>query len=40
MSMLATTVGLYLIPFYKTAVLLIIMMSVVGASGSIVGVGK
>nr|XP_021494431.1 sodium-dependent glucose transporter 1C [Meriones unguiculatus] len=32
MSMLATTTGLYLIPFCKTAALLIAMMSVFGAS--------
>jgi FHS family Na+ dependent glucose MFS transporter 1 len=30
--MLATTVGLYLIPFCKTAVLLVVMMSVFGIS--------
>nr|XP_040139152.1 sodium-dependent glucose transporter 1-like [Ictidomys tridecemlineatus] len=39
LSLLTTAVGLYLIPFYKRAVLLIIMMSVYGASGSIVGIG-
>ncbi|XP_031202959.1 sodium-dependent glucose transporter 1-like [Mastomys coucha] len=32
MSMLATTVGLYLIPFCKSAALLIAMMSVFGVS--------
>uniref|UniRef100_A0A8D2CSQ9 Sodium-dependent glucose transporter 1 n=1 Tax=Sciurus vulgaris TaxID=55149 RepID=A0A8D2CSQ9_SCIVU len=39
MSMLATAVGLFLIPFYKGAIVMIIMMSVFGASGSIVGIG-
>ena len=32
MSMLATTIGLYLIPFCKPAALLIAMMSVFGVS--------
>nr|XP_055186487.1 sodium-dependent glucose transporter 1 [Nyctereutes procyonoides] len=39
MSMLATTVGLYLVPFCKTAVLLIIMMSVFGVSIGILDTG-
>uniref|UniRef100_A0A8C6W8Q3 Sodium-dependent glucose transporter 1 n=1 Tax=Nannospalax galili TaxID=1026970 RepID=A0A8C6W8Q3_NANGA len=38
-SMVATTVGLYLIPFCKTAVLLIVTMSVFGASVGIVDTG-
>ncbi|XP_069866773.1 sodium-dependent glucose transporter 1B-like [Dipodomys merriami] len=38
-SMLATTVGLYLIPFCKTAVLVIVMMSVFGASVGILDTG-
>ncbi|XP_073645614.1 sodium-dependent glucose transporter 1 isoform X1 [Tursiops truncatus] len=32
MSMFATTIGLYLVPFCKTAVLLIVMMSIFGVS--------
>ncbi|XP_051020442.1 monocarboxylate transporter 10 isoform X2 [Acomys russatus] len=39
MSMVATTVGLYLIPFCKTAVLLIVTMSVFGASVGVVDTG-
>ncbi|XP_064145982.1 LOW QUALITY PROTEIN: sodium-dependent glucose transporter 1 [Loxodonta africana] len=38
-SMLATTVGLYLVPFCKRAVLLIVMMSVFGASIGILDTG-
>ncbi|XP_047415286.1 sodium-dependent glucose transporter 1-like [Sciurus carolinensis] len=38
-SMLATAVGLYLIPFCKRAVLLIVMMSVLGASIGILDTG-
>ncbi|KAL6043775.1 hypothetical protein STEG23_018542 [Scotinomys teguina] len=38
-SMLATTVGFYLIPFCKKAVLLIVMMSVFGVSVSVVDTG-
>ncbi|XP_031204164.1 sodium-dependent glucose transporter 1A [Mastomys coucha] len=38
-SMVATAVGLYLIPFCKTAVLLIITMSVFGASVGVVDTG-
>uniref|UniRef100_A0A2K5DA98 Major facilitator superfamily domain containing 4B n=1 Tax=Aotus nancymaae TaxID=37293 RepID=A0A2K5DA98_AOTNA len=38
-SMLATTVGLYLVPFCKTAVLLTIMMSVFGTSIGILDTG-
>ncbi|XP_026944336.1 sodium-dependent glucose transporter 1 [Sagmatias obliquidens] len=32
MSMFATTIGLYLVPFCKAAVLLIVMMSIFGVS--------
>ncbi|XP_058422434.1 LOW QUALITY PROTEIN: sodium-dependent glucose transporter 1 [Diceros bicornis minor] len=39
MSMLATTVGLYLVPFCKVAVLLIVMMSVFGVSMGILDTG-
>jgi FHS family Na+ dependent glucose MFS transporter 1 len=39
MSMLVITVGLYLIPFCKTVVLLIATMSVFGASGGILNTG-
>lgn len=39
LSMLATTVGFYLVPFCKTAVLLIVMMSVFGASVGILDTG-
>ncbi|XP_054424616.1 LOW QUALITY PROTEIN: sodium-dependent glucose transporter 1 [Pteronotus mesoamericanus] len=39
MSMLATTVGLYLVPFCKRAVLLIVMMSVFGVSMGILDTG-
>ncbi|XP_007938985.2 LOW QUALITY PROTEIN: sodium-dependent glucose transporter 1 [Orycteropus afer afer] len=39
MSMLATTVGLYLVPFCKKAVLLIVMMSVFGTSIGILDTG-
>uniref|UniRef100_A0A8C8U4R1 Sodium-dependent glucose transporter 1-like n=1 Tax=Peromyscus maniculatus bairdii TaxID=230844 RepID=A0A8C8U4R1_PERMB len=38
-SMLATTAGFYLIPFCKKAVFLIVMMSVFGASVSVVDTG-
>nr|XP_021494429.1 sodium-dependent glucose transporter 1C-like isoform X2 [Meriones unguiculatus] len=38
-SMLATTVGLYLIPFCKKAIILIVMMSVFGASAGVVDTG-
>ncbi|XP_020024289.1 sodium-dependent glucose transporter 1 isoform X1 [Castor canadensis] len=38
-SMLATTVGLYLIPFCKIAVLLVVMMSVIGVSIGILDTG-
>ncbi|XP_045400149.1 LOW QUALITY PROTEIN: sodium-dependent glucose transporter 1 [Lemur catta] len=38
-SMLVTTVGLYLVPFCKTAVLLIVMMSVFGASIGLLDTG-
>ena len=38
-SMLATTVGLYLIPMCKKAFLLIIMMAVFGASVGVVDTG-
>ncbi|XP_054993114.1 sodium-dependent glucose transporter 1-like isoform X2 [Sorex araneus] len=38
-SMLATTVGLFLVPFCKTAVLLIVMMSVFGFSTGILDTG-
>lgn len=37
--MLATTVGLYFIPFCKKAVLLAVMMSVFGASVGVVDTG-
>jgi FHS family Na+ dependent glucose MFS transporter 1 len=37
--MVATAAGLYLIPFCKTAVLLIITMSVFGASVGVVDTG-
>lgn len=39
MSMLATTVGLYLVPFCKAVVLLIVMMSVFGVSMGILDTG-
>ncbi|XP_063109963.1 LOW QUALITY PROTEIN: sodium-dependent glucose transporter 1C-like [Cavia porcellus] len=39
LSMLATTVGLYLIPFCKTAALLITMMSVFGAAAGALDTG-
>ncbi|XP_055471863.1 sodium-dependent glucose transporter 1A-like isoform X2 [Psammomys obesus] len=39
-SMLATTVGFYLIPFCKKAILLIVMMSVFGASAGVVDTGR
>ncbi|XP_052607405.1 LOW QUALITY PROTEIN: sodium-dependent glucose transporter 1A-like [Peromyscus californicus insignis] len=39
LSMVATTVGLYLIPFCKTALILIITMSVFGASVGVVDTG-
>ncbi|XP_010963729.2 LOW QUALITY PROTEIN: sodium-dependent glucose transporter 1 [Camelus bactrianus] len=38
-SMFATTVGLYLVPFCKTAVLLIVMMSIFGVSIGILDTG-
>lgn len=38
-SMVATAVGLYLIPFCKTAVLLMVTMSVFGASVGVVDTG-
>uniref|UniRef100_A0A2K6FX72 Major facilitator superfamily domain containing 4B n=1 Tax=Propithecus coquereli TaxID=379532 RepID=A0A2K6FX72_PROCO len=38
-SLLVTTVGLYLVPFCKTAVLLIVMMSVFGASLGLLDTG-
>jgi FHS family Na+ dependent glucose MFS transporter 1 len=38
--MLATTVGLYLIPFCKIAVLLVVMMSVIGVSIGILDTGQ
>lgn len=38
-SMFATTVGLYLVPFCKTAVLLIVMMSTFGVSIGILDTG-
>ncbi|XP_077636080.1 sodium-dependent glucose transporter 1 [Crocuta crocuta] len=38
-SMLATTVGLYLVPFCKTATLLIVMMSIFGVSIGILDTG-
>uniref|UniRef100_A0A8C6EUE0 Sodium-dependent glucose transporter 1 n=1 Tax=Marmota marmota marmota TaxID=9994 RepID=A0A8C6EUE0_MARMA len=38
-SLVVTTVGLYFIPFCKTAVLLIVMMSVMGVSFSILDTG-
>ncbi|XP_029411580.1 sodium-dependent glucose transporter 1B-like [Nannospalax galili] len=38
-SMLATTVGFYIIPFCKKAVLLTVMMSVFGASAGVVDTG-
>lgn len=39
LSMLATTVGLYLIPFCKTTTLLIAMMSVFGAAAGALDTG-
>ncbi|XP_004372560.3 LOW QUALITY PROTEIN: sodium-dependent glucose transporter 1 [Trichechus manatus latirostris] len=39
LSMLATTVGLYLVPFCKRTILLIVMMSVFGASIGVVDIG-
>lgn len=39
LSMLATTAGLYLVPFCKTAVLLIIMVSVFGVSMGVLDTG-
>lgn len=38
--MLTTTVGLYLVPFCKTAVLLIVMMSIFGVSAGILDTGQ
>ncbi|XP_019063990.1 sodium-dependent glucose transporter 1C isoform X1 [Fukomys damarensis] len=38
-SMLATTIAHYLIPFFKTAVLLIVMMSITGAGIGVVDTG-
>lgn len=37
--MLATTVGLYLVYFFKTALLLIVMMSIFGTSIGILDTG-
>lgn len=37
--MLATAVGLYLVPFCKTAVLLTVMMSIFGVSMGILDTG-